>query len=60
MRSQVYVGHSPRLEELFGVAGPFWGRHYTFWHDGQPLTLIYEVFSPRLTAYLGPMQQQGP
>jgi len=35
--------------------GPFWGRHYTFWHDGEPLTLIYEAFSNRLTQYLGPL-----
>ena len=52
---QVYLGHSPALEQAFGQAGPFWGRHYLFWHDGQPLTLIYEVFSPHLAKYLGPM-----
>jgi chorismate lyase len=52
---QVYLGHSPALEQAFGQSGPFWGRHYLFWHDGQPLTLIYEVFSPHLAKYLGPM-----
>jgi hypothetical protein len=25
-----------------------WGRHYVFWAGGRPLTVIYEVFSPRL------------
>ncbi|UBF24545.1 chorismate lyase [Kovacikia minuta CCNUW1] len=50
----VYYGHSPELELAFGQQGPFWGRHYLFWHHGQPLTLIYEVFSPYLTQYLGP------
>ncbi|MFW6358484.1 MAG: chorismate lyase [Chroococcales cyanobacterium] len=51
----VYQGHSPVLETAFGEKGPFWGRHYLFWHDGQPLTLIYEVFSPYLRRYLGEM-----
>ena len=55
---QVYLGHSATLEQAFGQSGPFWGRHYLFWHDGQPLTLIYEVFSPHLAKYLGPMQSQ--
>ncbi|WP_088243103.1 chorismate lyase [Calothrix rhizosoleniae] len=49
----IYYGYSQALESAFGEAGPFWGRHYLFWHDGQPLTLIYEVFSPYLTKYLG-------
>lgn len=51
----LYYGHSPALERAFGQQGPFWGRHYLFWHHGSPLTLIYEVFSPYLTRYLGPM-----
>jgi len=50
----VYLGHSPILENAFGEEGPFWGRYYLFWHNGQPLTLIYEVFSPYLEKYLGP------
>lgn len=52
----LYYGRSPALEKAFGEAGPFWGRHYLFWHDRQPLTLIYEVFSPYLRKYLGPMR----
>jgi chorismate lyase len=52
----IYCGHSAALEEAFGQPGPFWGRHYLFWHHGQPLTLIYEVFSPYLQKYLGSMQ----
>jgi len=52
----VYYGHSQPLEIAFGERGPFWGRHYLFWHNGKPLTLIYEVFSPYLTRYLGPMR----
>jgi chorismate lyase len=49
----IYYGDSTALESGFGVKGPFWGRHYLFWHHGQPLTVIYEVFSPSLTKYLG-------
>ena len=44
----IYYGNSPALEFGFNQKGPFWGRHYLFWHHGQPLTLIYEVFSPYL------------
>ncbi|MDB9374251.1 chorismate lyase [Nodularia sphaerocarpa] len=49
----IYYGYSDALESGFEVSGPFWGRHYLFWHHGKPLTLIYEVFSPYLTKYLG-------
>jgi chorismate lyase len=49
----IYYGESPALAQAFGEIGPFWGRHYLFWHHGQPLTLIYEVFSPYLQRYLG-------
>jgi chorismate lyase len=52
----IYYGHCPELELAFGEKGPFWGRHYLFWHHGQPLTLIYEVFSPYLKKYLGETQ----
>jgi len=38
---------------LFGRSGPFWARHYLFYHNGRPLTLIYEVFSPNLDEWLG-------
>ncbi|NET09703.1 MAG: DUF98 domain-containing protein [Symploca sp. SIO2B6] len=50
----ICYGHSEELEQAFEQPGPFWGRHYLFWHHNQPLTLIYEVFSPYLTRYLGP------
>ena len=51
----LYYGKSTALELAFGEKGPFWGRHYLFWHDSRPLTLIYEVFSPYLAKYLGKM-----
>jgi chorismate lyase len=52
----IHYGNSAALEEAFGYKGPFWGRHYLFWHHKKPLTVIYEVFSPYLTKYLGPAQ----
>jgi len=52
----IHYGYSTALELAFEQKGPFWGRHYLFWHHGQPLTLIYEVFSPYLTQYLGNMR----
>lgn len=52
----IHYGHSQALEAGFNQKGAFWGRHYLFWHDGKPLTLIYEVFSPYLTKYLGSTQ----
>jgi chorismate lyase len=55
----VYYGNCPALEAAFGEKAPFWGRHYLFWHDRQPLTLIYEVFSPYLQKYLGEMSKQS-
>lgn len=54
----IFYGNSSMLEDAFGEQGPFWGRYYLFWHDGKPLTLIYEVFSPYLTRYLGPMNSK--
>ncbi|BAQ61239.1 DUF98 family [Geminocystis sp. NIES-3708] len=49
----IYYGKSEALEEGFEEKRTFWGRHYLFWHRGKPLTLIYEVFSPYLSKYLG-------
>lgn len=56
---RVYLGNNEELEKEFGFKGPFWGRHYTFWHNGRPLTLIYEVFSPRLEKWLGSSHPEG-
>ncbi|WGV24430.1 chorismate lyase [Halotia branconii] len=49
----IHYGKSAFLESAFRHTGAFWGRYYLFWHQGQPLTLIYEVFSPYLRKYLG-------
>ncbi|KAK9791355.1 hypothetical protein WJX73_006727 [Symbiochloris irregularis] len=50
----VSLGNSSFLQRTFSRPGPFWGRQYLFWHGGKPLTLIHEVFSSSLEAYLGP------
>lgn len=51
----LYLGGCPALEAELGAARgqEMWGRHYLFWSDGRPLTVIYEVFSPRLERWLG-------
>jgi len=49
-----YYGNSPKLQRVFENTGPFWARHYIFWHGGKPLTIVYEVFSPSLGEYLRP------
>jgi hypothetical protein len=41
------------IRELDGM------ENYIFWHDHKPLTLIYEVFSPYLSKYLGEMSISG-
>ena len=51
---RVYQGDNEALEEVFGTTGPFWGRHYIFWRAGKPMTVVYEVFNPRLENALGP------
>lgn len=50
---KIQYGNSAALEEAFEYKGPFWSRYYLFHHKKKPLTLIYEVFSPYLTKYLG-------
>jgi chorismate lyase len=45
---------APWLEQRFGLAGPFWSRHYRFFRGGKELTVIREVFSPALEHWLGP------
>eukprot|EP01023_Acetabularia_acetabulum_P003092 TRINITY_DN11327_c0_g1_i1.p4 TRINITY_DN11327_c0_g1~~TRINITY_DN11327_c0_g1_i1.p4 ORF type:complete len:149 (-),score=9.39 TRINITY_DN11327_c0_g1_i1:950-1396(-) len=52
----VFCGTNKQLEEYFGVQDKFWGRQYIFWHRGQILTVLYEVFSSKLQQYLGPYQ----
>lgn len=51
----VFCGTCEALEHEFGHPGPFWGRSYLFWKGGRPVTFIYEVFSPTLEKYMGPV-----
>lgn len=44
---------APWLEQRLGASGPLWSRHYRFFRAGRPLTVIREVFSPRLERWLG-------
>ena len=44
---------APWLQERLGGSGPLWSRHYRFFRAGRPLTVIREVFSPRLERWLG-------
>ena len=48
--------NAPALERAWGVEGPFWARHYVFWAGGEPLCVIYEVFSPKLERFVGPQE----
>ena len=41
------------LEDNFNYSGPFWSRHYTFFRQSRELTVIREVFSPKLEYWLG-------
>ena len=42
------------LHERLQGEGPFWSRHYRFFRKGKPLTVIREVFSPKIERWLGP------
>ena len=50
---------APKLAERFGCAGPYWSRHYRFFRNGRELTVIREVFSPRLQQWLGPAEHKA-
>ena len=41
------------LESGFNQEGPFWSRHYRFFREERELTVIREVFSPKLEKWLG-------
>ena len=47
------------LEKKFKYRGPFWSRHYRFFRESKELTVIREVFSPELEAWLGPTPREG-
>ena len=51
----IYKGACPKLAEAFGYpeVDSFWARHYLLWHGGEPITMLYEVYSPAIGKYLG-------
>ncbi len=49
----IYCGTCADLEDAFGTSEPYWGRHYLLWNQEQPITMIYEVYSPVIAKYLG-------
>eukprot|EP00038_Savillea_parva_P007701 m.171960 g.171960 ORF g.171960 m.171960 type:complete len:311 (-) comp13451_c0_seq1:176-1108(-) len=53
------VVSAPHLEARFDCPGPYWSRHYRFFRGGKPLTVIREVFSPRLEDWLGTSCHEG-
>ena len=51
----IYKGACPKLAEAFGYpeVDSFWARHYLLWHGGEPITMLYEIYSPAIGKYLG-------
>tara|TARA_B100000131_G_C18024705_1_gene575977 strand:- start:19 stop:591 length:573 start_codon:yes stop_codon:yes gene_type:complete len=47
------------LEAEFNTKGPFWSRHYRFFRQQKELTVIREVFNPKLEDWLGPISRKN-
>ena len=47
------------LKLEFNEEGPFWSRHYRFFRKQKELTVIREVFSPKLETWLGPIPRKA-
>lgn len=47
------IGDEAVGEDDERIREELWGRSYVFWRNGEPLTLVYEVFSPALSEFLG-------
>ena len=47
------------LKLEFQEDGPFWSRHYRFFRQQKELTVIREVFSPKLEKWLGPIPRKA-
>ena len=41
------------LEDRFCHKGPFWSRHYRFFRHERELTVIREVFNPKIETWIG-------
>ncbi|MFN5968373.1 MAG: chorismate lyase [Pseudanabaena sp.] len=51
----IYKGACPQLAQPFGYPEnqEYWARHYLLWHGGEPITMLYEIYSPAIGKYLG-------
>lgn len=51
----IYKGVCPNLASAFGYpeTETYWARHYLLWHGGEPITMLYEIYSPAIGKYLG-------
>ncbi len=51
----IYKGACPQLAQAFGYpeTQEYWARHYLLWHGGEPITMLYEIYSPAIGKYLG-------
>ena len=47
------------LKLEFQEEGPFWSRHYRFFRQQKELTVIREVFSPKLENWLGAISRKS-
>ena len=48
---RVYLGKNRRLAKAFGLEDldeEIWARHYIFWSGGEPVTVVFEAFSPKI------------
>jgi chorismate lyase len=48
---RVYLGKNRRLAKAFGCEDldeAIWARHYIFWSGGEPVTVVFEAFSPKI------------
>ena len=48
---RVYLGKNRRLAKAFGCEDLYeeiWARHYIFWSGGEPVTVVFEAFSPKI------------
>ena len=48
---RVYLGKNRRLAKAFACEDldeEIWARHYIFWSGGEPVTVVFEAFSPKI------------
>eukprot|EP00188_Purpureofilum_apyrenoidigerum_P004018 Plantae.Rhodophyta-Purpureofilum_apyrenoidigerum.ctg4374.p1 GENE.Plantae.Rhodophyta-Purpureofilum_apyrenoidigerum.ctg4374~~Plantae.Rhodophyta-Purpureofilum_apyrenoidigerum.ctg4374.p1 ORF type:complete len:227 (+),score=25.49 Plantae.Rhodophyta-Purpureofilum_apyrenoidigerum.ctg4374:112-792(+) len=50
-----HFGYNKELEDRFHTEGPFYAREYCFKRERTPMVRVYEIFSPKLQQYIGPM-----